>query len=716
MAILGQIRNRPWLLMAIIAIAMLAFVVNPDSLEKLFGAKPGVYGKVNGDEISKEDYENQLFILQQQAQQQGQPTKGLEEQAWQMVVQSKLIEQQFDKMGLTLTDDMFWNQLQFDPMFAQNKENFDAKGNFKVQEIKKQIEELQKTGNVEMYNNWLKTKKAIQYRMMARQLFANVSTGITVSKKEAEEMMKQRDQVADIDYVKVDYAAYAQKNPLKVSTQDLTDYINKHPVMYKRDASRNIGLVYFPATPSATDDASSQAEINQLFSQGSEISGGKENFQNTTNDSMFVSLNSDLPFNPQYFPANQLPVAIKDKVAAAAIGTTFGPYKEQNFYVVSKLLDKKAADSSLSKHILIAYKGSERSTATRTKEEAKKIAADLFAGIKGSPAKFTEGLKLSDEPNAAERGGSVGWTTPATPFAPEYLSFLANNAKGSTGLIETAFGYHIINIEDKKAGSMTYKVANLIKTIKPSDKTENEIYTKATKFIQQVQDKSFNDFSNIAKKGNYQFFNPKEVGRFQGQLPGLATDKDEEIIAWAFNKKREKGDTDIFTVDGTGDRIVAYVNEIQKAGIADPEAVRDQIEPIIKNKILAKQISDKITAAKAMSLDQIAKLFATTKQGTQVNMLSPQVAGAMEPKVAGAAFGVAKGKVSNPVEGMTGVYVLVKKSETINKQPGDIKQITQAIASQNSQQFGQAFLKSLQDNAKIEDYRIEVYNNAAQQQ
>ena len=716
MAILGQIRNRPWLLMAIIAIAMLAFVVNPDSLEKLFGAKPGVYGKVNGDEISKEDYDNQLFILQQQAQQQGQPTKGLEEQAWQMVVQSKLIEQQFDKMGLTLTDDMFWNQLQFDPMFAQNQENFDAKGNFKVQEIKKQIEELQKTGNVEMYNNWLKTKKAIEYRMMARQLFANVSTGITVSKKEAEEMIKQRDQVADIDYVKVDYAAYAQKNPVKVSTQDLTDYINKHPVMYKRDASRNIGLVYFPATPSATDDAASQAEINKLFSQGSEISGGKENFQNTTNDSMFVSLNSDLPFNPQYFPASQLPVAIKDKVATAAVGTTWGPYKEQNFYVVSKLLDKKAADSSLSKHILIAYKGSERSTATRTKEEAKKIADDLFAGIKGNPAKFIEGLKLSDEPNAAERGGSVGWTTPATPFAPEYLSFLANNAKGSTGLVETAFGYHIINIEDKKAGSMSYKVANLIKAIKPSDKTENEIYTKATKFIQQVQGKSFNDFTNIAKKGNYQFFNPKEVGRFQGQLPGLATDKDEEIIAWAFNKKREKGDTDIFTVDGTGDRIVAYVNGIQKAGTADPEAVRDQIEPIIKNKILAKQISDKITAAKATSLDQIAKLFATTKQGAQVNMLSPQVAGAMEPKVAGAAFGVAKGKLSNPVEGMTGVYVLVKKSETINKQPGDVKQITQAIASQNSQQFGQAFLKSLQDNAKIEDYRIEVYNNAAQQQ
>ena len=109
--------------------------------------------------------------------------------------------------------------------------------------------------------------------------------------------------------------------------------------------------------------------------------------------------------------------------------------------------------------------------------------------------------------------------------------------------VETQFGYHIINIEDKKSGSMGYKVANLVKAIKPSDKTENEVYTKATKFIQQVQGKSFNDFANLAKKNNYNFSNPKEIGRFQGQLPGLGTDKDEEVIAWAFNKKRNKGDT-----------------------------------------------------------------------------------------------------------------------------------------------------------------------------
>lgn len=713
MAILGEIRNRPWLLMGIIAVAMLAFVVNPDSLEKLFGAEPGVYGKVNGEEISKEDFDDQLFMLQQQAQQQGQPAKGLEEQAWQMLVQSKLIKQQFEKMGLKLTDEMFWNQLQFDPMFAQNQENFDEKGNFKIQEIKKQVEEMKGT-NIEMYNNWMKTRKSIEYRMMARQLFANITTGITASKKEAEQMMKNRDQLANIDFVKVDYNDYAQKNPVKVTTKDLEEYIKARPLMFKRDASRNLGLVYFPAAASAQDEAASRAEINKLFTVRSDLS--KESFQNTPNDSMFIALNSDLPYNPSYFSQDQLPMAIRDKVAGAAIGTTFGPYKEQNFYVVSKLLDKKPSDSTLSRHILVTYKGNQAGgQETRSKEEAKKLADSIGAAVKADPSKFTEFLKYSADPGSAAQGGSVGWTTPATPFVPEYLSFLANNGKGATQVVETQYGYHVINIEDKKSGAMTYKVANLVKTIKASDKTENEVYTKATKFIQQVQGKSFNDFANIAKKNSYNFSNPTEIGRFQGLLPGLGTDKDEEIIAWAFNKKRKKGDTDIFTVDGTGDRIIAYVNGIQEAGTADPEAVRQQIEPLVKNKLMAKQISDKINGAKATSLDQIAKLFGVTKQSAQVNMLSPQVQGAMEPKVAGAAFGVEKNKLSNPVEGMTGVYVVLKKSETVNKQPGDVKEMTQAIAGQNSQQFGQALLKSLQDNAKIKDYRIEIYNQLSPQ-
>lgn len=698
-----------------IALALLAFLVNPDSINKVFGKNPNILGKVNGDEITREEFNDQLFILQQQAQQQGQPAKGLEEQAWQMLVQSKLIKQQFEKMGFVMNDEYFWNQLQFDPMFAQNPQYFDAKGNFKTQELKKEIEAMQASGNQEQLNGWLKMRKAIEYRMMARQVFANVTTAVTTSKKEAEEMMRQRDQLADIDFVKVDYKAFLQKNNIKVSTEDIANYIKKHPIAFKTDATRNLGIAYFPAKPSAQDEAVTQNEINTLLTKGTAASNGTENFLNTKNDSMFVSLNSDMPFTNQYFTAQQLPEAIKNQLPTAAIGQTFGPYKEQNFYVVTKLLDKKTSDSTLSRHILVAYKGSPAGNGvTRTKEQAKKLADSIGAIVKQDPSKFTQMLKFSSDPSSAAQGGSLGWTTPETPFVPEFLKYLAENPKGATGVVETQFGYHIINIEDKKAGAMGYKIANLVKAIKPSDKTEAEVDKNARRFIQQIQGKSFNDFANVAKKGNYQFSNPKMVKRFDGQLQGLGTEKDEDIIAWAFDKKREKGDTEFFTVDGTGDRIVAILNGKQEAGTADPESVREQIEPLVKNQLAAAKISEKIKTANANSLDAVAKLFGTAKQTAKVNILNPTVAGAMEPKVAGAAFGVAKGKLSNPVEGATGVYVLVKKSESANKQPGDAKQVMQAITQQNSQMFGQQLLKSLQDNSDIKDYRAEVWNKTAQ--
>ena len=714
MAILGEIRKRSWLLVGVIALALLAFLVNPDTIDKVFGKNPNILGKVNGEEITRDELNDQLFIMQQQAQQQGQPTKGLEEQAWQILVQSKLIKQQFEKMGLKLTDEIFWSQLQYDPIFAQNQQYFDEKGNFKLQEIKSEIEKAQAT-NPENYNFWLKNKKAIEYRMMARMLFGNITAGITVSKKEAELMMKFRDEMANIDFVKVDYLEFSKKNNVKVTTQDLADYIKLHPTRFKATASRNLAYAYFPATPSAQDDAATLNEINKLYLKGTDASNGAENFQNTKNDSMFVELNSDVPFIPQYVGLNQVPQGIKDKIATATIGQTFGPYKEQNLYVVSKLLDKKASDSTQSKHILIAYKGAERSTASRTKEAAKKIADSLLAVIKADPAKFAEGLKLSDEPNAVERNGSVGWTTPTSPFAPGYLKFLADNPKGATGLAETSFGYHIINVEDKKSGSMTYKIAHLAKNVKASDKTENQVLTQATRFIQQTEGKSFNQFKNLAEKNKYRFDNPKTVGRFQGTLPGLGTDKDSDIISWAFDKKRNIGDTDIFTVEGTGDRIVAYVVGKQDEGLADPETVRNQIEPIVKNKLLAKKIIEKINTGKYTSLDQAAKAFGTTKANAVVNLFNPSVNGAMEPRVAGAAFGLTNNKLSQPIEGMTGVYLVVKKSVTTNKLPGDVKQIIQSMAQQNAQQFTGSFLKSLQDNADIKDYRIDVWDKTAQQ-
>lgn len=704
MTFLEQIRKKSWLVVTVIAVALVSFFVNPESIEKAFSKDPNIFGEVNGDKITREEYFDTLMMLQQQAQQQGMTTEGLEEQAWQSVVQAKLIKQEFDKLGLELTEDFFWNQLPTDPLFAQDP-------NFKVEDFKKEIEKLKADGKIEEYNNWLKFRKTIEDRIMARQVFANISVGITSNKKEAEVIMKNRDELANIDFVKVDYTTFAQKNPVKVSTQDLADYIKKHPLAFKAAESRNLGLVYFRAEPTPVDDAAVLAEINKLTNEGVDAGHGLETFKNNKSDSLFVLANSATGFNPNYFSKEQLPEGVREQIAGASVGQVFGPYKEQNYYVVSKLLGKKSADSTRSKHILIAYQGLQTATgeaAKRTKEQAKALADKIAGEVKANPVKFNEYLNLSAD-GSVETGGDLGWVTSAQPkFVPEFQNFVDKNPKGAIGVVETQFGYHIINVTDKKAGAMTYKVANLTKEIKPSDATVNKVHAQSTAFAQQVQGKSFNDFANIARKANYDFQNPKMVQRFQGRL--LGTDKDAEILRWAFDKKREKGESEMFTTTN-GDRIIVYLNGKQAEGLADPESVREQVEPIVKNQLLAKKITEKITAAKATSLEQVAKLFGVSKETAKVNMLNPVLGMGIEPKVAGAAFGIAKNKVSQPIQGNAGVYVVQNKGIEVNKQAGDLKQVQAGLVQQFSSMFPQAYMRSLQDNANIKDYRIEVYDS-----
>lgn len=46
MSITASIRKRPWLLLGMIIIALLAFLINPESMDKMFGQNPNILGKV----------------------------------------------------------------------------------------------------------------------------------------------------------------------------------------------------------------------------------------------------------------------------------------------------------------------------------------------------------------------------------------------------------------------------------------------------------------------------------------------------------------------------------------------------------------------------------------------------------------------------------------------------------------------------------------------
>lgn len=101
------------------------------------------------------------------------------------------------------------------------------------------------------------------------------------------------------------------------------------------------------------------------------------------------------------------------------------------------------ADRVRASHILLMYKGSQRSRATRSRDEA-------LSEIQGLKEKVTAGSDFadlardhSDCPSGAD-GGDLGLFGPGE-MVPEFERAAFGLAVGETsGVIETAFGYHLV--------------------------------------------------------------------------------------------------------------------------------------------------------------------------------------------------------------------------------------------------------------------------------
>lgn len=95
-------------------------------------------------------------------------------------------------------------------------------------------------------------------------------------------------------------------------------------------------------------------------------------------------------------------------------------------------------------HILLAYQGAERSSATRSKEEALEIIEDLQARISdGSLTFVVAAAENSDCPSSTD-GGNLG-PFPRGAMTPAFEDAAFALEPGDiSGIVETPFGYHLI--------------------------------------------------------------------------------------------------------------------------------------------------------------------------------------------------------------------------------------------------------------------------------
>src|SRR5690606_3639475 len=241
----------------------------------------------------------------------------------------------------------------------------------------------------------------------------------------------------------------------------------------------------------------------------------------------------------------ELPATVADTLINLNQGDIYGPYKVDNSFYISKVLEtKKMADSVESKHILIRYVGTMRApeTVTKTKEEAKKLADSILGVVKKDKTKFAALATEFSEDSSKDNGGDLGNSTPGR-MVPPFDTFIFNNPTGTLGLVETDFGFHVVEVGKQSAAKPAVKLATVVKIVEPSDKTTNQVFSDASKFEVTVNS---GNFSELAKVQNLEVKLVNKLGNLDSNLPGIGENR--PIVNWAFNKDTKIVDTKRFSI------------------------------------------------------------------------------------------------------------------------------------------------------------------------
>ncbi|GGW34219.1 peptidylprolyl isomerase [Arenibacter certesii] len=664
MAVLENIRKRTTVLILIIGLALFAFVISGVlSNDMGGGAKVGSsVGEVNGDKISIDQFRRNVEAYSRMA---GPSASSMlvVNQVWERELRNTILDQQFEELGIQVGHDQIINYIKTIPSYVQNPEFHNANGIFDENRFKAAVADW-KANNPARYNLWLQDEQAIIQNAKEQTYFNLVRAGVASTLKEGELEYNLANNKVDIKYVRVPYTSIPDST-IAVSKKEIEAYVNAHKEDFKQSASRDIQFVYFEEKPSVADDTQVKDEITSLLEDQVEYNTQKDandtilGFRTTKDIVAFLDRNSDQKFDSIYKAKNELSAKFADTLMALPKGAIFGPYKDGNFYKVSKMIDRKPNGSVKASHILIAYEGAQNANpdVTRTKEEAEKKAKELLSEAKQNTTIFTQLARDNSDGPSAPSGGDLGYFQEGV-MVEEFNDFAFKNAVGTIGLVETDFGFHVVKVDDKQD---VVQIATLARELEPSEETVNALFTEATKFEMDAIDSK--DFAATAKTGNFVVRPVNKINAMDENLPGLSAQR--AIVQWAFNENTKLGEVKRFDIN-KGYAVVQLTAKY-KEGLMAAEDASVLVLPKIRKEKKAAQI---ISANKGKSMDAFFKdNNVSVSTATALTMKSPIIPGAgAEAYVVGSAFAMDQGATSGLLEGETGVYmVTVTKKEEAPK-------------------------------------------------
>lgn len=716
MAILNKIRQRSLFLILIIGLALFAFVLSGvfDNSGASLGGAQDIVATVNGKEITREEFMSRVEVMQRQLGPNATSTQAMNN-VYDQELRKAIMDIQIEELGLSVEQEQMRELIKTNfssfPEFNNEAGIFDeAKLNEFIANLKATSPQRSFIGNGAInYAEWVSNEQSIAMSALQQSYFNMVKAGINATLVEGEVDYNMENRLVDIKYAVVPFTSIAD-SLVEVSKSDITKYINDNKKKYEIEASRDINFVQFNEVASAEDENEIKASLTSLlnntvvYNTETKSNDTIAGFKTTKDIDNFVNGNSDIKFNDSFVFKTSLPTAIADSLFNLGVNEIYGPYKDGQFFKLSKVVaETQLPDSVKVRHILIPFIGATRvdPSVTRTDAEAKTTADSILTVIKSKRSKFEDLLELSSDKVSNENKGVIEFTYNQS-FAPEFKAFSFEKNKGDIDVVKTSFGYHIIEILDQKNKSKAIKLATIARNIEPSEKTINDLFNTTQKFEIAIQG---NDFQEVAVKNNYDVRPVNTIRELQEAIPGLGSQR--PIVRWAFDPETKAGDFKRFSIP-TGGYVVVQLAAINKKGLMSVENASVTAIPVIRKDKKAKLIREKITANTVDELSKNQNVPVST--AVAINMKTPTLSGAgQEPLVVGAAFGLKEGETSKLIDGNTGVFLIEVTKITEAPKLDNYQANTNRLSNARIGIAQGKVYDALKNAADIEDNRANFY-------
>lgn len=695
MAVIGSIRKRAGLLIGIVGFSLVAFILGDllTSNRSFISGGGNEFAVIGGTKINIQDFESRVQTLEENYKLNSKTetidqntVDQLREQAWSQLVNDEIMGKQYKKLGINVSADELFDMVQGKNIHPQIKDAFkDPKtGVFSPANVINFLKNMDsdQTGKTRM--QWLNFEKAIREERIGQKYNELIKQGLYITSAEAKLNYEAANTLASIKYVMVNYNTIPDST-IKIENNDLEKYYNEHKGLYKQEDSRKIDFVVFDVIPSADDRRMVlDAVIKEI-----------EPFKMSTNDSLFVAINSDGKVDPTFYKKGSLSPNIDTTMFNSPLGTVVGPYEEGGNFKLSKLTAiKNLPDSVKARHILLKIEKPE------DKDKAIAMADSLKKLIKGG-TKFETLTGLSADPGSAAKGGDLGWFQAGMMVKP-FNDACFEGKKGDLVVVPSEFGVHLIEIMDQGKTQPVVSISTMERKVEPSTKTYQGVFAKANEFsgknnTAETFDKAANELNKRTAD------NLKEIDK---NLPGVEGAR--EIVRWAYKAKKDEISKS-FEVDNKF--IVARLVDIKEKGFATLEQVKPMVETEARRIKKYEMIAEKMKTAGTANLDALAtKMQSPVQMAENISFASPYMQNVgSEPELVGTIFSMKKGDVSAPVKGVSGVYI-VSLADLKPAAPTKDYSVNKKQLIQQMQQRAQSeVFIALKENADIKDNRGKFY-------